>query len=372
MLELFDLRHGAVVNHHHGREDATGLTLEVRGLADTRAEVTVNGQLAQRRGQVFSCPVKLTAKFNNLSLSARDSYGERQLNISLVWDKQSFKRYNFFIDDHIFFLNDLAQEQPKSLFDHFYLRALQDINRQFGSKFTLNLFYQNSRNDFNLSAFPAKYRSQFQDNSDWLRLSFHAYSEFPDRPYQHATAEKLAADYDLVKEEIGRFAGEESFIEPIVVHWGMVSPDNLKVLTERGVKVLSGSFINSLTYVGEKQSTETFADVGYFRDSDTGLYLRSQVNLYDFKHHLCWSKDQCVCNLFTQEEILGLLQPFFSPECTSDTICLASHEQYSFPYYETYLPDHHERLALAARLASEQGFQPVFYAQGFLGNNAWE
>ncbi len=372
MLELFDLRHGTIVNHRYGQEDASGLTLKVQGLADPRAEVTVNGLPTQRRGKVFSCPIKLTAKFNDLRVSARDNYGERQLNIRVVWDKQSYKRYNFFIDDNIFFLDDIAKQQPKSLFEHFYLRCLKDINRQFGTKFTLNIFYRNSRTNFTLKDFPERYRSEFQDHSDWLRLSFHAEAEFPDRPYQHATAAKLAADYDLVKSEIQRFAGSESFIEPIVIHWGMVPPDNFKVLTERGVRVLSGSFINSLTYVGEKPTAETFADVGYFQDTDTGLYLRTQVNLYDFKHNLCWSKDQCVCNLFSQQEIPALLQPFFSPDCQSDTIGLASHEQYSFPYYDNFLPDHNDRLALAARLVSEQGYQPVFFAQGFLGNMAWE
>lgn len=372
MLELFDLRHGAILNHNHGTEDASGLTIKVQGLADPRAEVSVNGQLAQRNGKSFYCPVKLTAQFNDLRISARDNYGERQLNVKLVWDKQSFKRYDFFIDDNIFFLNDIAKEQPESLFEHFYLRALRDINRQYGSKFTLNLFYQNARTDFVLKDFPERYRSEFRANSDWLRLSFHAYSEFPDRPYQHASAEKLAADYDLLKNEIVRFAGAESFIEPIVIHWGMVPPDNYKVLTDRGVRVLAGGFINSLTYVGEKQSSETFADIGYYQETDTGLYLRSQKNLYDFKHNLCWSKDQCVCNLHNQEEIRNMLQRCFSPEFKSDTIGLASHEQYSFPYYDNYLPDHLERLALAAKLVSENGFKPVFFAQGFLGNMAWE
>ena len=50
----------------------------------------------------------------------------------------------------------------------------------------------------------------------------------------------------------------------------------------------------------------------------------------------------------------------------------ASHEQYTFPSYPNYIPDHLDRLALAARLFKENGFTPVFFNDGVLGNEAWE
>ena len=55
-----------------------------------------------------------------------------------------------------------------------------------------------------------------------------------------------------------------------------------------------------------------------------------------------------------------------------ETLNAASHEQYTFPYYPNYVPDHMERLAAAARgLVIDGGCKPVFFSEGLLGNTAW-
>ena len=51
---------------------------------------------------------------------------------------------------------------------------------------------------------------------------------------------------------------------------------------------------------------------------------------------------------------------------------IVSHEQYTFPYYPNYLPDHMERLDLTARLYTEAGCKPVFFNDGILGNTTWD
>ena len=50
----------------------------------------------------------------------------------------------------------------------------------------------------------------------------------------------------------------------------------------------------------------------------------------------------------------------------------ASHEQYSFPFYPNYIPDHLDRIALTARLFHDAGYKGVFYPEGIMGNTAWE
>ncbi len=74
-------------------------------------------------------------------------------------------------------------------------------------KITLNTFYNNDHHDFELKNMPDIWKSEFEDNSDWLKFAFHAYGEFPDRPYLEASGEKFGADYDLVYHEVLRFAG---------------------------------------------------------------------------------------------------------------------------------------------------------------------
>ena len=44
MLEITNLRDGAILNRHHGTETENYLEITVEGIADPQAEVTVNGQ----------------------------------------------------------------------------------------------------------------------------------------------------------------------------------------------------------------------------------------------------------------------------------------------------------------------------------------
>lgn len=56
-----------------------------------------------------------------------------------------------------------------------------------------------------------------------------------------------------------------------------------------------------------------------------------------------------------------------------EAFSVGGHEQYSFPYYSNYEPDHLERLALISKtMVEDLGCKPVFFDKGELGNTAWE
>jgi hypothetical protein len=42
-------------------------------------------------------------------------------------------------------------------------------------------------------------------------------------------------------------------------------------------------------------------------------------------------------------------------------------EQYFWPFYRNYVPDHAQRLDAATRWVTEHGYKPVFFHEGFLG-----
>lgn len=348
--------HGAVLNWRHGRKVDKGLEIVVTGVAPPEYPVTVNGQVASRAGQRFSAPIVLSERVTEIVAVAEGITGRQEHRIRVVWDRHSFPRYRFAIDDNSFFLRDIAQNNYRSLFDCPYLAMLRDFHRKYGTKFVLNIYFTTG-DDFNLTQFPDRYRSEWADNADWLRLAFHAYADKPDRPYQHAAAQKLAADYDLVAEQVLRFAGEQTWTPTTIVHWGMVLPQALPVLRQRGVRVLSGYF----------RKLGGIWDVNYHLDPIRCEYLSRHDALMDFDVDIVFSKIDVVCNTLPPEEVVKTLTPLPDDPNTAEIMDLMTHEQYFWPFYQNYLPDHPQRVEAALRFVTDRGYKPVFLHEGFLG-----
>lgn len=356
MLKIDFPLHGMILNHRHGRQDANGLRITVTGEAPLRDEVSINGVPATRQGLRFSCEVVLREKESDLVALSEGPYGQHEHRVRVVWDRFSRPRYRFSIDDNSFFLRDIFQHNYASLFDCFYLKSLRDLNARYGTKFTLNIYYTTG-DDFSLPQFPDRYKGEWADCAHWLKLAFHAYANDPDRPYQYAPAEKLAHDFDLVASEIHRFAGEQSYAPPTVIHWGMVQPASLKVLTDRGVKVLSGFF-------GWRPSGH---DVHYFLDDDRCAAVHAYGALKDFSTGIIFSDIAIVCNNTPLDQVRGVLEPLGQDPRRAEIMDFFTHEQYFWPFYQRYLPDHAQRLEAAIAWATEKGYAPVFYHEGLLG-----
>ena len=96
------------------------------------------------------------------------------------------------------------------------LKKLKELHEKYGSKFILKCFYENAHDPekSNLSQVPECYRDEFDRSSEWLHLAFHAWAEFPDRPYQHCTTERLAHDFDTTIAELRRIAGPRCCTPP--------------------------------------------------------------------------------------------------------------------------------------------------------------
>ena len=143
MIEITNFRQGAVLNYHHGVETEKSLKVVIEGISSAGHPVKVNGIPAEMDGRNFSCEVELTEKFNAIRASVMTPGGIYSQELTLVWDKKSFRRCDFYIDDHSFLFTELAAQKPKSAFDHFYLKGLKEIHKKYGLKVTLNTFYRN-------------------------------------------------------------------------------------------------------------------------------------------------------------------------------------------------------------------------------------
>lgn len=394
MLEITNFREGDILNHNHGQETPQSLNVKIEGISDSGYPVKVNGQPAEMDGPRFSAHVSLTQKINTVTASVLTPYGKYSQELTLVWDKQSFLRYNYYIDDHIFLFTDLANERPARAFDHFYLKALKKFHDDYGFKVTLNSFYHNDHHEFLLKDMPDIWKQEFIDNSDWLKFSFHARSEFPDRPYLEASGEEVGRDYDLVMNEIIRFAGESSFIVPINVHWANIHPAGAAEMMRRGVNCWSTAFcarvmggpsltdrmkggdmdtVEKRSMSGEDKLAPTEGLEMHYGRQEVSNYLKSRGAYYDPSIGIFFFNCGFCGNLVpltdVEKHICGSIALYQSKGM--EIFCGGSHEQYSFPYYSNYQPDHLKRLDTSLRLLSENGYKPVFYPEGLLGNTAW-
>ncbi len=190
-VKILEPFHGAVLNHRHGKQTADGLTIRVSGEARPGDRATLNGVPCRGDGKRFEAEVVLRKPETDLVAVAEGTEGRHEDRVRVVWDRYSEPRYRFSIDDNSFFLRDIAQKNYASLFDCFYLKMLRDLNKKYGVKFSLNIYYTAADDakfatdaDFKLPQFPDRYKGEWRDNADWLRLAFHAYANMPNRPYQ--------------------------------------------------------------------------------------------------------------------------------------------------------------------------------------------
>ena len=376
MLEITSHRNGEILNARHGRESASELLITVRGLASVQSHVTVNGLQVLRNDREFIAEIPLQQKINRVTVKAKDKFGERTQTIVLVWDKASFKRYAVRIDDNSFVFTDLQKQKYDSLFDHFYLKGLKELHEKYGSKFILKCFYENAHDPekSNLAGVPSCYRDEFEKNSDWLHLAFHAWAEFPDRPYQHCSTERLAHDYDTTTAELRRIAGEKSCTPPTNVHWAMLEPHNFSFMRSRGLKILtsSGFLSNRIIVDGRIETLEQGGcDIGFFYEQDVARHMLQKRCFYDDDHDLFLSRSFFCFNIDTPEEIEAKIKAE-DAKGESDVMESVGHEQYAYPFYAMYLPDYFKRLEASCRVPAELGYKPVFFQDGLFGNTAWQ
>ena len=347
--------HGAVLNRHHGQTVDGGLVVPVRGEAPPERPVEVNGVPARRDGERFEARVTLREHETDLVAQVAEAPQPGD-TVRVVWDRHSRPRYRFAVDDNAYFLRDIWQKEYDSLFDCFYLAMWRDLHEKYGTKVVLNIYYTTG-DEFDLTKFPDRYRSQWRDNAHWLKLAFHAHADQPPTPYIDSPPEEVIADFDKVGEQIHRFAGEEAYSPTTIIHWGMVRPEAWKPLAERGVTVLSGYF--------EKWDGEWM--VNYRMDPVRSEHLSRHDALKDFPSGIVFSKIDLVCNSVPLEQTVPHLDAIGEDPNQSEVLDLMTHEQYFWPFFSHYLPDHPQRVEAAIRWAAEREYEPVFLHEGFLG-----
>ena len=153
----------------------------------------------------------------------------------------------------------------------------------------------------------------------------------------------------------------------------MVHPEFWLELHRRGTRLLSGFFVPN-TGSNYQGCDETISadldgcgfDVNYCIDQERSAWLSRHELLKDYESGLYFSKIDLCCNLTPNSKVIPALGAANANPATSEVMDLITHEQYFWPFYKNYLPDHFERCMTAMAFCSEKGYQPSFFHEELL------
>ncbi len=349
---------GDVLNRHDGEETEEGLTITIEGIAPARDHVLVNDHEPERNGERFSISLTLTEP--RTTVTARTvSWCD---TVRLMYDRNSRKRYRFSVDDNILFLRDLQREAPASIFDHWQLAFWREMNERFGAKIHINIYYQCP--GFILPDLPDVWRDEWAANSHWLHLSFHALQNEPSNIYRNAPGRRVARDFEMVMDEIYRFATPEVTGNTTTVHWAEATREACVALRERGIRNLVT--LPGLTPEGEPKTS-------YYLDAAHVGRLLERDAWWDPDADIVFVACDEVVNSHSVEDVPRVLDEQESSPHTCELIELLIHEQYFREELINYQPDVKEKVIASLEWVTERGYEPCFWADGMLGNTrGWE
>jgi hypothetical protein len=288
---------------------------------------------------------------NNIEVINRSKGSKNVINI--FWLKNVTKKYRFSLDDNILFLKDINKNSGiyKSIFENTYLGFLKQVHDTYGTKIHMNIYYQTD--GFNLAQMTDKYKNEWKDNSHWLRLSFHALQNDPDRPYKIAGYDEVKRDCEKVKEQIRRFAGEEVMGPVTTLHWGAANLDGTRALRDSGYKALAGYFVI------EKDQEP----VSYYLDEEKKINLSKRIAWRDNKEGIIFSRINIVINSHKLEEIVPYLEEIKKDPHRSAFMDVMIHEQYFHPSYIDYQPDYRQKVMTTIKWVVDNSYKPAFLSE---------
>ena len=261
--------------------------------------------------------------------------------------------YRLSVDDNIWFLRNIAQHpEYTSIFDDPYMKLYKKIHDTYGTKVHFNLFY--ATDGFDLSQMPDRFKEEWAANADWICLSFHSKTEFPEWPYLTAGYEQVQEEFLQVRDEILRFAGPEVYGPVTTIHFAELTKEGTKALRDNGILALLGDFSYDakgerwLDYYCTAEQFDTVREKCFYKDPETDMIF-------------------CCCdivlNTFKPEEIAPEMDRMAKAWPDRDFVDILIHEQYFYEDYKNYLPYYGELLEEGVKWCIAAGYEPAFVAE---------
>ena len=341
---------GDILHARDGIQTSEGLSFNAKISAPEGSEITINGINVSWEDGIYTAPLIFRNYRNNIEIKNL-STGEHAA-FPVYWASQFAGKYRLSIDDNIRFMQDIAEHanEYSSIFDNAYLHGLRQLHLRYGTKIHLNLFYMSVEGDFSLSSFPEKFRAEWAEQSGWIRMSFHAYQEFPDAPYKNASFDIVKKDCDLVLNEIKRIAGDTVTGPVTTIHWGEANVEGSRALRAAGYKGQLGYF-----NVDDDQPA-----VSYYLTVAQRRNMKKRFIWKDEQEDIIFIRSSLVVDRKAKDELVPFLNAYQEKGGLPPYVDFLVHEQYYYPDYIAYQPDYFEKLETVVRWATELGYTPAF------------
>ncbi len=369
---------GDCLNINDGRVEGDALYVKVKVRAAENAQIKVNGVPAvyDDSEKLYTAEIPVWG-FRN-TLYAIDSYNGARADIVVYRLNDPMKKFYFTVDDAIVFLYELNKypERYKTMFEHPFLAPFKKAHELYGANIHLNLYYEfnddsaadftEHKEYFNLSMMTDRYRPEFEANSDWLTLSYHAHANYPNMPGKYISAEEFGKSIRMVHKEIKRFAGEKSLVYATTMHWGNAYLEVQRAFRDNGYRVQFASFRcvdDDSSYLGYYGRDGLPA---YIRGAGVDAYNEVSESEYsgrdfwkDNAEDIMFAHTDMVLNVIPIENIIPWMDKYMAARPNSGFMHPMIHEEYYYPDYMNYIPDCGERVLKAIGHLYEMGYRSV-------------
>lgn len=322
--------------------------------ASGASTVTVNGIPAlpvENEKGLLRAVVPIDSYRNILEL--RDEAGLYK-SIVVFWFKGGYMGYRMSVDDVIISLEDIYKNKYTSIFENPFFEMFKRLHDTLATPVQFHIYYQNDDGSFNLSMFPDCYKSEFEANSDWLRLTFHSFKDKPQSPYKYADYETVMREGRMVEREIRRFAGDKCMSWVAAEHWGDSNRLATRAFRSLGYKVLQGFFVRDKT--GNPI-------VSYYLNDEQLLHFSTRDFWADTAEDIIYVKADIVINNTPLDEIVPHLEQVYSVKTDRAFMNMMTHEQYFYRSSGLYDPSYEKSVFTACEWADKKGYRPMFISE---------
>lgn len=348
MLKFHYWVDGDMLNATDGIKEGKTLKTTISVKSDVGSQIKINGEEAVFDGKLYTAPLTLT-KYETRVTAQNLTTGE-ETSILLYWLPEFAGKYRVSLDDNIWFLRELAENNYDSIFECEYLAFWKELYDEFGTKTHINIYLEDE-DKWTIDNLSDRYKEEWQSCRHFLRLSFHARANLPNRPYLNAGYDEMHRDCSAVLNEIRRFAGEELIGPVTTLHFGDATVEGCRALRDCGYDVLLADF----------NPPPAHLPVGYYLTRDDQLlHLFDRFAWRDTKELITFIRCAIIVNCYKLEDIVPFLDQVARDPHRGAFIDLLIHEQYFWEKFDFFQPDYREKMRTSVRWAVENGYEPAF------------